>query len=343
MSTAQVSVYIGLVAIGGAIASAIWVVAGASRPTQVALRPGQILDGWATSPNGELDLTTGMPLRIVRLQDSAEMCLVPSGAFQMGKSRGDSESEDDEGPSHTVVIASAFYMDANEVSNAQFARFVRDSGYTTEAEGRGRAPKVNAMGGFTVSDGVIWRDNPDGGADEWDSRPVVLVTWNDAIAYCNWVGASLPTEAQFEWALRGAESGGWFPWGNSLTPPGGAGNFADESSRRAFPRWSGAVVGYDDGYARAAPAGRSSRNRYGIRDLSGNVEEWCMDCYHPGYYRASPRTDPEGPPIGGLRVVRGGSWMSPLKELRCSFRHFAGPTDCWPVLGFRCVRKLPSQ
>ena len=169
----------------------------------------------------------------------AEMMVeIPAGEFTMGNDGGD----DDEKPAHTVTLE-AFEIDMFEVTNADFAKFVEETGYQTEAE------KAGEMG---------WRAY----AEDKDNYPVVKVTWNDADAYCQWAGKRLPTEAEWEKAARG-EEGFIYPWGNEWDP-------AKVNAKESGFRGTVAVGSFAEG---ASP--------YGVFDMAGNVWEWMADWYQP--------------------------------------------------------------
>jgi formylglycine-generating enzyme required for sulfatase activity len=166
------------------------------------------------------------------------MVEIPAGEFTMGNDGGD----DDEKPAHTVTLE-AFEIDMFEVTNADFARFVEETGYQTEAE------KAGEMG---------WRAYAEGK----DNYPVVKVTWNDADAYCQWAGKRLPTEVEWEKAARG-EEGFIYPWGNEWDP-------AKVNAKESGFRGTVAVGSFAEG---ASP--------YGVFDMAGNVWEWMADWYQP--------------------------------------------------------------
>jgi formylglycine-generating enzyme required for sulfatase activity len=169
------------------------------------------------------------------------MVEIPTGEFTMGNDGGD----DDEKPAHTVTLE-AFEIDMFEVTNADFARFVEETGYQTEAEKAGESG---------------WRAYAEGK----DNHPVVKVTWNDADAYCQWAGKRLPTEAEWEKAARG-EEGFIYPWGNEWDP-------AKANAKESGFRGTVAVGSFPEA---ASP--------YGVFDMAGNVWEWTADWYqsYPG-------------------------------------------------------------
>ncbi len=150
--------------------------------------------------------------------DTSGMVLVEGGGFTMGTDDGLPY----ERPSHRVVVDS-FYIDEHEVTNAQYAEFAKASGYITESERLGWSgvfdPKQN---GWTKGDGADWRHphGPGSTYEEMENFPVVHLSWDDADSYCDWRGARLPTEAEFEYAARGGLEGATYAWGNELMPGG---------------------------------------------------------------------------------------------------------------------------
>jgi len=261
----------------------------------------------------------------IRQKDDMKMVYIPAGTFQMGSNDGGSNEK----PVHTVYL-DAYYIDAYEVTNAQYLRFVVATGHR-EPEGYGYV-NGNWQRGFKP-----WRDpnfnNP--------NQPVVCVSWEDARAYAEWVGASLPTEAQWEKAARGGLVGKKFPWGDEFPPRELVGNFADESAKKVFPDWS-IITGYDDGYAYTAPVGKFAPNGYGLYDMAGNVWEWCLDAYESDYYGRSPERNPVNDNFTNVnsRVVRGNSWyVDDLYFLRCALRNHHVPGFTIDFIGFRCCSR----
>ena len=221
------------------------------------------------------------------------MIEIPAGSFTMGSDDGDPEDS----PAHEVDLP-AFEMDKFEVTNADYAAFAKVTGYVTYAEQQGFRS---------------WRD--EGGTGE-DNHPVVVVTWDDATAYCEWLGKRLPTEAEWEKAVRGTD-GRVFPWGNEWDP-----NKANVKERGL--RGTAAVGSFGAG---ASP--------YGIDDMTGNVWEWTTDWYQPYPGNAV------GDPYYGekFRVTRGGGWFDVEPQATTFNRNAADPSKTAnDDLGFRCVR-----
>ena len=347
----------------GALAAAV--LAGASRP---GLSPESSTGGDTTGQPGE-----------EALQRPPGMVWIPGGEFTMGGA--DPLARPDESPRHRVRV-DGFWMDQTEVTNAQFRRFVEATGYTTTAEravdweelrkqappGTPRPPDEALRPGslvFTPPDrpvglgnpgqwgtwtaGASWRhpEGPRSSIDGQDDHPVVHVSHEDAAAYCQWAGKRLPTEAEWEYAARGGLEGKINCWGDEPVSPGRAniwqGRFPDQNT-------------LDDGYARTAPVGSYPPNGYGLRDMAGNVWEWCSDRYRGDEYARRARdagesgviVNPRGPitpPAPTDRYVhRGGSYLcndSYCASYRPSARMSATPDTSLQHLGFRCVQPGP--
>ena len=203
--------------------------------------------------------------------------LIPAGEFQMGDVFNEGDSN--ERPVHTVYL-DAFYMDAHEVTVGQYKQFVEATGH--------RAPDWNRVAAYAPT----------------DEHPIIFVSWNDAVAYCEWAGKRLPTEAEWEYAARGGLDGKRYPWGDE----------APDRSRANFNGMEGGTT----------PVGKYAANGYGLYDMAGNVWEWCSDWYGSGYYAS--------------RVLRGGSWNYSPFYLRVANRNSNVPANTHGFFGFRCAQ-----
>ena len=252
---------------------------GTAPATEIALQP---------TPTPRVAPPTPTP----RAQAGVPMIEIPAGVFTMGSGK----FEPNEAPPHEVELPT-FYIDQFETTNADFERFVKATGYVTEAEKAG-AKKT-------------WRTEFTEGKD---SHPVVRVTFNDAQAYCQWAGKRLPTEEEWEKAARGTDARD-YPWGR------------DWDSTRANGKRSGlqstAAVG-------SFPQGASP---YGVEDMAGNVKEWTDSVYRP--YPGSTYQDEAY--AQDLRVIRGGGWLDDQKELATTARKALPPDANAKDLGFRCA------
>jgi formylglycine-generating enzyme required for sulfatase activity len=220
---------------------------------------------------------------------------IPDGEFRMGCEVG----RDDEKPVHRVWVE-AFSMGVTAVTNEQYLQFVEQSKWSMPpslAEERYRHPQ----------------------------QPVVAVTWFDAMRYCRWLTSRteqlfrLPTEAEWEYAIRAGREGGLYAWGNT--------------SPQSFELYR---TGWRD--ERPHVVGLYPPNAYGLYDLGDNVHEWCLDWYDPGYYEKSQYRNPVNLIPGTRRSSRGGSWRHHIKVSRCAARSSLAPGLGYTDYGFRIVR-----
>jgi formylglycine-generating enzyme len=254
---------------------------------------------------------------------------------------------DGEGPIRRVELG-PFRIDPTAVTNAQFAAFVKATGYVTDAErygfsfvfegflseeNRRGSQVVPAVPWWRAVTGANWR-RPEGPGSSVTSRqnhPVVHVSWNDATTYCEWSDTRLPTEAEWEYAARGGLEQQRYPWGDELTPDG----------RHRCNIWHGEFPEHntgEDGHLGTAPVKSYRPNGYGLYNIAGNVWEWCADWFSPDFHRTGPRTDPTGPSDGTARVMRGGSHMchaSYCNRYRVAARSSNTPESSAGNIGFR--------
>jgi formylglycine-generating enzyme required for sulfatase activity len=220
---------------------------------------------------------------------------VPAGEFLMGSPDNDSEADADEKPQHRVYL-NGFWIGRTEVTNGQYRRFIDAGGYST------RSYWSDAGWAWRESNSIAlpsyWNDANSNGAD----CPVRGVSWYEAGAYAKWAGVRLPTEAEWEYAARGG--------------PLSRGHKYAGSNTAADVAW------YWDN--RTHPVAGKSPNELGLYDMSGNVWEWCNDWYARNYYVQSPRENPTGPSSGIGWVLRGGSWNSNARLVRCAYRKGQG-------------------
>jgi formylglycine-generating enzyme required for sulfatase activity len=262
---------------------------------------------------------------------------INGGTFTMGSPANEANRESDEGPQHQVTV-SGFYMGKYEVTVGEFRQFVNASGYKTQSESRGGHVLIESK--WESKTDANWK-NPY--LNQNDSHPVVLVSWNDAVEYCNWrsrsegltpvytvnganvtwnrsaqagtAGYRLPTEAEWEYACRAGTS-----------TPYNSGNSADNAAW--YIKNSGRIT---------HPVGSKQQNAWGLYDMHGNVWEWCWDWY--GSYPSGAQTDPVGASSGTTRVRRGGGWSDTVLELRSAKRYIGVPLLGGNFLGFRLVRQ----
>jgi formylglycine-generating enzyme len=281
---------------------------------------------------------------------------VPAGEFMMGSTESmddmlkafpaykvQSKTDflfQDEHPRHRVRITRPFYLGQYAVTVGQFKRFARDAGYKTEAErngegGWGYNPETGKCEGRDRK--YNWR-NP--GFTQTDDHPVVDVTWNDAVAFCQWLSRKegktcrLPTEAEWEYACR---AGTTARYSNGDDPNGLApvANVQDAKSQSKFPHVQEIMMPNDGKFT--IPVGSLAPNKLGLYDMHGNVWQWCGDWYGEDYYATSPVDDPAGPVSGNRRVRRGGAWNSFPLYVRAAFRNWNTPDSRCVNLGFRVL------
>jgi sulfatase modifying factor 1 len=254
---------------------------------------------------------------------------IPAGEFLMGAAgTGDpGDPGEDDRPVHRVYV-SEFLIGRCPVTQDEYARFVRATGHPPPAVRS--LPRISAGGREALfkelAAAYVWDDGaPPPGRG---SHPVVLVTCEDAVAYCQWMsetlgrGVRLPTEAEWEKAARGRTEGLAYPWGEDLDPS--RANFLVDPAVKS-----------ERG---TTPVGSYPPNPYGLHDMAGNAWEWVSDWYGRVYYATSEPSDPRGPREGHLRIVRGGSWVSEdAGMLRCSYRHKVPPDTYAYSIGFRIV------
>ena len=259
--------------------------------------------------------------------------LIPPGRFRMGSPEDEPGRSRHETP-HEVVIRKAFYMSECEVKQREFSVFVADRKYKTQAERERWSRRL--VDGKWVRRGETRWNKPGFFQDDADKHPVLHVTWADAVEFCAWLSRKidrkvrLPTEAEWEYACR-AGTATRFSFGAGEARLHEHANYADKSA----PGGIAADRARDDRYERTSPAGVKKPNAWGLRDMHGNVAEWCADRY--GAYPPGRVTDPTGPRRGAERVARGGSWYHLPNACRSASRlHF--PADHrGPEVGFRIV------
>jgi formylglycine-generating enzyme required for sulfatase activity len=274
------------------------------------------------------------------------MVVVPTGSFTMGAPDGEEGHGGAETPQHDVTIGKGFALSRSEVTIGQFREFVRASGYQPDSVKLGGASVYDERSGALRDDpDATWQSDYAGRAASDDRLPVVNVSWNDAKAYADWLSQRtgkryrLPSEAEFEYALRGGTTTRYW-WGNG-TPTRKVENLTGSGDRsQSGRRWSNAFEKYRDGYWGPAPAMSFEANPYGLYDIDGNVSEWVMDCWHDSYVRAPTDGSAWMNPGCSTRVVRGGSWGSSPDQVRSAYRQGAEASVRSGRVGFRVLREL---
>jgi formylglycine-generating enzyme required for sulfatase activity len=296
---------------------------------------------------------------------------IPGGTFWMGC---ENCNMPDALPSHLVTV-DGFWMDQTPITNAQFEKFVKATGYVTIAERKPDpkdfpdAPPENLVPGSAVFSppsqpisldnpyawwryvkGACWKqpEGPGSSVKGRENHPVVHIAWEDAVAYAKWAGKRLPTEAEYEFAARGGMDRKLYAWGNDLKP---AGHWPANIFQGQFPNHNTV----EDGYATTSPVTAFPPNKFGLYDVGGNVWQWCSDWYRPDYYETLARQgtarNPQGPndsfdpqePGVPKRVQKGGSFL--CSDQYC-VRYLVGSRGKGAVdsgssnVGFRCVKSV---
>lgn len=302
------------------------------------------------------------------------MVYIPGGKFIMGNDLG----KPDERPAHEVEL-DGFWMDTTEVTNADFKKFVEATGYITVAEKQPKPEDIEGMDlsqidptalvpgsvCFRVPDhpvtsydnhlqwwtyvaGANWKQpsGPGSSIEGKGNYPVVHVSYEDAIAYCQWAGKRLPTEAEWAYAARGGQEPNRFIWGDEMKPNG---EWQANIWQGDFPNGNS----LEDKFLTASPVKTFPPNEYGLYDMGGNLWEWTQDWYRPDYFLSSPKKNPQGPsssydpqePHVRKKVTRGGSFL--CSDVYCvgyrqTARMKSAPDTGLIHTGFRCVSEAPG-
>ena len=240
---------------------------------------------------------------ITNAKDGSQLVLIPEGEFLMGSDEG----YPSERPAHRVFVSSLLYR---KEPRHQFPVSALRPGDRTMRCLTWTIPGPSGRIGIVTA--RAFRAGH-------ENHPVVLIAWVDAMAYCEWAGTRLATEAEWERAARGGLEGRLFPWGD------------EEISHE--------LANYDNQEG-TTPVGAYPPNGYGLYDMVGNAWEWVADYYDAKYYARSPPRDPSGPEQGSSRVLRGGSWMLFARYCRISYRFRNSPSFHASLIGFRVARSL---
>ena len=248
-----------------------------------------------------------------------KLTLIPPGEFLMGSPKSENGRFDNE-KQHRVRITKPFYMGVYNVTLSDYFTFYHASGYKTEAV-------LDGKGGWGVDSDGKFAQKPEftfwnWGKTQTNEHPVVNVSWNDAVAFCDWLSKKkeakkyrLPTEAEWEYACRAGTTTA-FDCGDSLSSN-------DANFNGNFP-YGGAAKG--PSVENTTPVGSYRPNVFGLYDMHGNVWQWCQDRFDSEYYSDSPTDDPQGPAAGSSRVIRGGGWYDLAVNCRSANRDLDRPT-----------------
>ena len=256
-------------------------------------------------------------------KDGAEMVWVPGGTFTMGSADGVGETN--EHPAHRVTL-SGYWIYKYDITVAQYLAFCAATKHKLPHFPQPMVDYPNVFQSNYSWAGMTGWDNP-----ALQQHPIVNVSWNDAKAYTDWAGVTLPTEAQWEYAAYGPQ-GKYYPWGGI---PGDINNGTDNTKCANW--YNSRDVGKSTWPVGSFPAGSSW---CGALDMAGNVWQWCNDWH--GAYTADAVTDPSGPTTGDARVLRGGSWDYGSPRSYSSYRYRCYPDVSGNVGGFRCASLAPG-
>lgn len=274
-----------------------------------------------------------------------ESVVVLAGSFMMGSTEFDPGRVENEIPQHRVTFRRGFAIGQREVSVGEFRQFVQKSGRRTDAERFGSSTVYDQYSGRLMEkEGVTWEMDYEGKLAN-PNDPVIHVSWNDANAYVDWLARGtgksyrLPSEAEFEYALRGGANTRYW-WGNGSPAEVVENLTGDGDSSRGRRRWSVAFSNYSDKYWGPAPVKSFKPNPYGLYDIGGNVAEWVRDCWHDSYVRAPLDGSAWINPGCAERVIRGGYWASSPENTRIPYRLYSKPEYRDSRTGFRIARDL---
>tara|TARA_A100001037_G_C15153803_1_gene641785 strand:- start:5824 stop:6672 length:849 start_codon:yes stop_codon:yes gene_type:complete len=278
------------------------------------------------------------------------MVYINGGTFTMGSDDQLGYPYDGEGPTRQVEI-SPFYIDRWAVTNQQFNDFVRSTGYVTEAERYGWSfvfknfiseetlshnnVSPPATPWWLVVKGADWTnpEGPDSSIETRGNHPVVHISWNDAVEYCNWSKKRLPTEAEWEYAATGGLNQIKYPWGDDLMI----------DNKYMCNVWQGTFPSNNtqlDGFIGTAPVNTFSPNNFGLYNMAGNVWEWCSDWFTTNHSSDTLTKFPQDPSPGTYKTIKGGSYLchdSYCNRYRIAARSSNTPDSSTGNLGFRCV------
>ncbi len=296
------------------------------------------------------------PFERISTGSTENMVRLDGGPFLMGTNETIGYPDDGEGPVREITL-DPFYIDQYAVTNSDFQKFTEATQYKTDAEKFGYSyvfhlllpPSLKRtldLLGRTVI-GLEWWYNVEGA--DWahpfgpessfqglEKHPVTHVSYRDALAYCEWAGKRLPTEAEVEYAARGGLEGKRYAWGDEFRPDG---KHKCNIFQGKFPEYNSG----EDGFIGTAPVDAFEPNGYGLYNMAGNVWEWVFDGWSPDFHIDGPRKNPTGPETGDRRVNRGGSYLchdSYCNRYRVAARTSNTPDSSTGNLGFRCVRDV---
>jgi len=292
----------------------------------------------------------------IRSTDDAtsRMIRLDGGKFLMGTDYAEAFVDDGEGPIREIEL-NPFWIDKTPVTNEMFALYIQETGHKTDAETFGWSfvfwshippakfrevvtDTVAAAPWWCQVPGASWHEpeGPGSSIRGRENHPVVHVSWQDAVRYCEWSGQRLPTEAEWEYAARGGLVQKIYPWGDKLRMDG----------EHLCNIWQGEFPRHDtgeDGFTGTCPVDAFPPNGYDLYSVTGNTWEWCADWFSPSFHVTGPRVNPRGPHTGTVRVIKGGSFLchkSYCNRYRVAARSSNTPDSTTSHMGFRCARDI---
>ena len=303
---------------------------------------GQIFSDLLTAP-GSAGVTAAVTTTVSAT--GPELRVLPIGSFVMGSPENEAGRIAAEGPQRELRLSLGFALSVSEISVAQFANFIAETAYETDAERLGSSIVYDETNGrMSVLEKANWRSDYLG-KRALDTMPVTHVSYSDAVEYALWLSRAsgkryrLPSEAEFEYAMRGGTDTSYW-WGNGA-PKLIVENLTGKNDKSDSGRsWSAGFAGYADQFWGPAPVQSFLPNGFGLLDIAGNVSEWTADCWHESYARAPLDFSAWENPGCAQRVVRGGSWGSAPAESRSASRAAFISTHRSAKIGFRVLREL---
>jgi formylglycine-generating enzyme required for sulfatase activity len=275
----------------------------------------------ASAPPPRVETTGPQPGQMkVNPKDGQRYVWIPPGKFMMGCSPGDSECYDGEKPAHEVTISKGFWLAQTAVTVGAWKSY-------RGATGKAALPTGDSLGRTNFNE-----------ASGNDSVPVVFVTWDEARDFCQWAGGRLPTETEWEYAARAGTTGSRY---GNLDEIAWYGDNSGKARIDSFAVFQADQSGYtkklfENGNI-AHPVAQKAPNAWNLYDILGNVWQWVADWYGEKYYQQGESVDPQGPPGGQYRALRGGSWLNFPRYVRASYRSGVGPGNRVSVFGARCA------
>ena len=257
-------------------------------------------------------------------KDGLRYVWISAGTFQMGCSPGDDDCIDEEKPAHRVAISKGFWIGQTEVTVGAYKRFARRTGKPMPSEPEFLGRKLN----------TAWTN---------DAMPMVKMNWYNASDFCAWIDGRLPSEAEWEYAARGGDSEARYGSVDEVAWSADNSGYKKVDSARMLVDGTPLDQGLKGNANRMHEVGQKRRNGFGLFDVLGNAWEWVNDWYDDKYYQSGPLTDPQGPPSGEYKVIRGGSWFDPPYDARASYRGASRPDFGGVNHGFRCVWTATGQ